>query len=379
MATTRPAGARHHNAETFRTDAELWLQENVPTYWRKNRGSLSEDEEIRIRSHWDRQLWEAGYAGLSLSTEYGGQGLGLAEEVTFHELAASAQAPDGLGRIGKILTAPTLIAHGTEDQRVRFLPPILSGEDVWCQGFSEPGSGSDLASVACSAQRVEGGYIVHGRKTWTSYGRHAQRCLLLARSGDESQRYHNLVMLLVDMSSAGITLSPIRQISGSAHFAETVFEDVFVPERDRLGEDGDGWRMAMTVLGNERGAIEAVTRYVEIRADMDLLVDCCAAGTTDGPALSELDTRVELVRWQVRKAVVRQGDSEAFLRASSILKVLWSELWQEIVRVAARTTCPDHRAHWRHQYLEARSASIYSGTSEIQRNVIAERVLGLPK
>ena len=144
----------------FRSEAARWLALNVPDEWRQNRGALTEDEETRIRWEWDRQLHAGGFAGLSIPTEYGGQGLGLHEEVIFGELAARAQAPDGLGRIGKILTVPTLIAHGTEHQKATYLPAILGGEQVWCQGFSEPGSGSDLASVACSARRVAGGYLV---------------------------------------------------------------------------------------------------------------------------------------------------------------------------------------------------------------------------
>jgi alkylation response protein AidB-like acyl-CoA dehydrogenase len=363
----------------FREDAERWLAANVSERWRQNRGALDEAEETRIRADWDRQLYEGGYAGLSLPVEYGGQGLGLAEEVVFGELAARAQAPDGLGRIGKILTAPTLIAHGTEYQKTTFLPPIMSGEHVWCQGFSEPGSGSDLASVTCSARRVDGGYLVRGRKTWTSYSRHSHRCLLLARTDEQAPRYRNLSLLLLDMDAPGVEISPIRQISGSEHFSETSFEDVFVAEEDLVGAEGDGWRMAMTVLANERGAVEGITRYVEIRADMDLLQQCCARPGEATDQLRNLDTRVELVRWQVSKAVARQYDAQSFLRSSMVLKVMWSELWQEITSLAAKLSCPVHRAHWRHQYLESRSATIYSGTSEIQRNIIGERVLGLPK
>lgn len=363
----------------FRQEAERWLAENVSEEWREHRGALHEDDETRIRADWDRTLHKGNYAGLSLPVEYGGQGMGLAEEVIFHELAARAQAPDGLGRIGKILTAPTLIAHGTEHQKATFLPPIMSGDHVWCQGFSEPGSGSDLASVTCSAKRVEGGYLVRGRKTWTSYSRQAHRCLLLARSDDQAPRYRNLSLLLLDMNAPGVEISAIRQISGSQHFSETFFDDVFVSDEDRVGEEGDGWRMAMTVLANERGAIEGITRYVEIRADMNLLQQCCARPGEAAEQLQELDARVELVRWQVSKAVARQHDLQAFLRASMVLKVMWSELWQELTSLAAKLSCPAHRSHWRHQYLESRSATIYSGTSEIQRNIIGERVLGLPK
>jgi alkylation response protein AidB-like acyl-CoA dehydrogenase len=363
----------------FRARAERWLAENVSEQWRKNRGALGEEEETRLRAEWDRKLYEGGYVGLSLPVEYGGQGLGLAEEVIFGELAARAQAPDGLGRIGKILTAPTLIAHGTDYQKSTYLPPIMSGEHVWCQGFSEPGSGSDLASVACSAKRVDGGFVVNGSKTWTSFSRHAHRCLLLARSDDQAPRYRNLSLLLLDMNAPGVSLSPIKQISGSQHFTETFFDDVFVPDQDLVGAEGEGWRMAMTVLANERGAVEGITRYVEIRADMDLLQECCAQQGEAADRLRELDIRVELVRWQVSKAVAREDDPKSFLRSSMVLKVTWSELWQELTGLAATLSCSAHRAHWRHQYLESRAATIYSGTSEIQRNIIAERVLGLPK
>lgn len=365
--------------EQFRSDVERWLAENVAERWRQNRGALDEHEETQLRADWDRKLFAGGYAGLSLPVEYGGQGLGLAEEVVFGELAALAQAPDGLGRIGKILTAPTLIAHGTEFQKSAYLPPIMSGEHVWCQGFSEPGSGSDLASVSCSAKRVDGGYVVNGRKTWTSYSRHAHRCLLLARTDDQAPRYRNLSLLLLDMRAPGVKISPIKQISGSTHFSETDFEDVFVSKEDLVGAEGEGWRMAMTVLASERGAVEGITRYVEIRADMDLLQQCCARPGEAVDRLRDLDTRVELVRWQVSKAVSRQDDPQSFMKSSMVLKVTWSELWQELTGLAATLSCPAHRAHWRHQYLESRSATIYSGTSEIQRNIIAERVLGLPK
>lgn len=365
--------------EQFRARAESWLAENVPERWRQNRGALDEDEETQIRAQWDRALYRGGYSGLSLPREYGGQGLGLAEEVVFGELAARAQAPDGLARIGKILTAPTLIAHGTDHQKSTYLPAILSGEQVWCQGFSEPGSGSDLASVTCSARRVEGGYLVNGRKTWTSFSRQAHRCLLLARTDEQAPRYKNLSMLLLDMHAPGVTISPIKQISGSQHFSETFFEDVFVSADDLVGGEGDGWRIAMTVLANERGGVEGITRYVEIRADMDLLQSCCAQPGEATGQLRDLDTRVELVRWQVSKAVSRQDDAQGYLGSSMVLKVMWSELWQEITSLAATLSCPQHRAHWRHQYLESRSATIYSGTSEIQRNLIAERVLGMPK
>lgn len=378
MSTTVKSG-NVGGAEGFREAARQWLEENVPEYWRKNRGALSEDEEARIRLEWERQLYAGGYSALSLPQEYGGAGFGLAEEVTFGELAARAEAPDGMGRIGKILVAHTLAKIGTQAQKQQIIPKIVSGEQIWCQGFSEPGSGSDLASVSCSARAVDGGFLVRGRKTWTSYSKYADKCILLARSDENAPRYHNLTMLMVDMHAPGIELSPIRQISESQHFSETTFDDVFVSSEDVMGEVGEGWKVAMVVLENERGLVEAMARYVEIRADMNLLLECCAQPGEATDEVSDLDTRVELVRCQVSKAVAVEDDAKAFLRASSILKVTWSELWQELTGLGLKLSCRAHRDHWRHQYLESRSATIYSGTSEIQRNIIAERVLRMPK
>lgn len=372
----RPAAT----AQEFRERAAAWLRENVPAEWRDNRGALDEEQESRIRSDWDRRLHRGGFAGISFPAEYGGQGRSMEDEVAFFELAARMQAPDGLGRIGKILTAPTLITLGTDEQKSKYLPPILSGDEVWCQGFSEPGAGSDLASVTTTARRTEGGWLIRGTKTWTSFSKHAHRCLMLARSDADAPRYHNLTFFLLDMNQPGVRVEPIRQMSGSSHFSETHYDDAFVADVDVLGEVGEGWRVAMTVLGSERGLIEGIVRYVEIRADVDTLLTCCCAD--DANRLSVVrgfDARAEVIRWQVAKAVAVRDDEEEGWRAASVLKAWWSEFWQEITHFASTLDCPIHREHWRHQYLESRSSTIYSGTSEIQRNVMAERVLGLPK
>lgn len=370
---------RANDRESFRSGARMWLNRSVPDRWRMNRGALDEEEESTLRLEWEKILFRGGYAALSLPIEFGGQGLGLAEEVIFGELAAQAQAPDGMGRIGKILVAPTLVALGTEAQKRQYIPLIVSGELIFCQGFSEPTAGSDLANVSCSARKVNGGYVIRGRKTWTSYSRHADRCLLLARTDNEAPRHRNLTMFMLDMHQPGVDLSPIRQISDSRHFSETVFDDAFVSNDDVIGDVNHGWNVAMIVLGNERGTIEGVARYVEIRADMDLLIRCCAGPAESTDRLQDLDIRVELIRWQVAKAVSRLDNLESHIRSTSVLKVTWSELWQEITSLALTLSCTIHRAHWRHQYLESRSATIYSGTSEIQRNILAERILGMPR
>jgi len=365
--------------EDFTEAARTWLQANVPTRWKENRGSLTEHESDDIRHEWDRQLHRGGFAGLSLPKEFGGQGLSMIEEVIFHDLAAQEQAPDGLARIGRILTAPSLIGHGTEDQLARFLPKILSGDEIWCQGFSEPNAGSDLAGVTTRAVKVEGGYLISGRKTWTSFAKMAQRCLLLAQTDPSAPRHKNLTMFMLDMKQPGITLSPIKQASGLSHFAEVQFEDVFVADEDRISEEGTGWQVAMTTLMNERGSVEATSRYVEIRSDMDLLLKTLGDRPELRMQLEELDMRVELVHWQVSKAIDIDIDSPDFFRATSIMKVLWSELWQATSTFGLENMTPETADHWRLQYLETRASSIYSGSNEIQRNIISERVLGLPR
>ena len=363
----------------FVESARTWLSSAVPQRWLANRGALSEDEKIEIRSEWDRQLFRGGYAGLSIPREYGGQGLQLREEVLFHELAARANAPEGIGRVGKILTVPTLITHGSEDQKARYVPGIMAGTSVWCQAFSEPGAGSDLASISTFARKVDGGYRVTGQKTWTSFAQYSERAILLAKTSKDAPRYRNLGFFLLDMKQPGISFRNIRQISDTSHFAEVFLDDAFVADEDLVGGEQDGWKIAMTTLTAERGGVEAITRYVDIRGDLDVLLSCCAKGTLVEPAAEKLDVRLELVRWQVMKALDFVDDDVAFFRRTCMLKVTWSDIWQEVTALAIGIGCADHEEHWRNQYLETRAMSIYSGTNEIQRNIIGDRVLGLPR
>lgn len=367
--------------DEFERRAAVWLEENVPDRWRHHRGALKPEESDEIRRQWDRALWEGGYSGLSIPAEYGGQGLTLAEEVAFHVLAGKAKAPDGFGRVAKVLVAPMLIANGSEEQRERYLRPLLTGDEVWCQGFSEPNAGSDLAGVSTRATRTAGGFLINGTKTWTSFAQHAGRCFLLAKSDPEAPRYKDLSMLLVDMHQPGVTIHDIKQISGAVHFAEVHFTDAFVAEEDLVGSEGDGWKIAMHVLNHERGGTEAAARYVEIRADVDLLLATCGERPELALQIDELDVRAELLRWQLAKVVDldRIGDEAGFNRAVSILKVLWSELWQDVTRLGVESMVTESHEHWRYQYFESRAVSIYSGTNEIQRNIISERVLGLPR
>ena len=366
-------------AEAFRTRTREWLSEHVPAEWRDARMDLDEDKQVQIRRDWDTALFEGGLAGLSWPTEYGGRGLSTLEIVIFNEECARAGAPEGLGRIGRLLTGPTLIACGSDEQQRRYLPGIISGSEIWCQGFSEPGAGSDLASVSTRAVRDGDGYRVSGQKIWTSFAHYADRCLLLAKTSAEARHHHNLSMLLLDMHQPGVEISSIRQISGARDFNEVRFDNVYVSDADLVGVENEGWRVAMTVLGNERGAVEAINRYIEIKGIVDLLQGCCGRGA-DQTAIADAVAQVELVRRHVIRTVeteVNGGDGADAL--SSILKVTWSELWQRIADLGLAGGCAEHRDRWRHEFLDSRAATIYSGTSEIQRNIIAERVLGLPK
>lgn len=366
--------------ENFAAEAEKWLATAVPVQWRADRGRLTGQQSDELRREWDRKLWEGGYSGLSIPREYGGGGLGLAEEVVFHVLAGKAQAPDGLTRVGKTLVAPLLIKSGSPAQREKYLPPMMRGDEVWCQGFSEPEAGSDLANIQTKARRADGGYRITGQKVWTSFAQHSHRCLVLAQTQPDAGRYRNLSMFLVDMAQPGITISDIKQISGAVHFAEVGFDDVFVAEEDRVGADGEGWQIAMRVLADERGGVESASRYVEIRSDLDLLLDTVGDQPELTRSLRDLDVKAELLRWQLAKVVDREDDANAaFQRSASVLKVMWSELWQDVTRVGLETAPQEHRPHWRYQYLEARAVSIYSGTNEIQRNILSERILGLPR
>ncbi len=297
----------------------------------------------------------------------------------FHEAAARAHAPEGIGRVGKILTIPTLIAHGTAEQRAKYLPSILHGEQVWCQGFSEPGAGSDLANIATTARKVDGGYVLSGQKTWTSFAQYSQKALLLARSDPEAPRHRNLSFFLLDMDQPGVTYRTIRQISDTTHFSELFLDDAFVADEDLVGAQGAGWAVAMTTLTAERGGVEAITRYVDIRGDLDVLLACCVTGPLDRAKAADLDVRLELLRWQVIKALDFADDEAALFRRTCILKVIWSEVWQRVTETGLATHCPLHKEHWRNQYLETRAMSIYSGTNQIQRSIIGDRVLGLPR
>lgn len=359
-------------AQEFRGELRAWLANAVPRRWVDERSQVGAEEAQQIQVDWDQELHTSGWAGIAWPEQFGGRGLGTLEELLFYEESARAGAPDGFGRIGRILAGPTIMTAGTEQQKETYLPRILDGSEIWCQGFSEPGAGSDLASVATRAVKVDGGYRVSGQKIWTSFAQYSRRCLMLAKTSAEAPRHHNLSFLLLDMEQDGVDVRPIRQINGQEEFSEVFFDDVFVPDADLVGEENEGWRIAMIVLGNERGTTEAATRLIEASG---LLSTLATSDLVDPVRLAELQERVELLRWHIVRASEERANGEDWFPAGSTLKVQWSELIQDIVDLGIRSADAATRAYWRQHYLDSRAMSIYSGTNEIQRNIITDRVL----
>lgn len=362
----------------FREDAREWLQLAIPREWRDHELDLTEDEAVALRRAWDRTLYLGGYAGLSWPGEVGGKDAGPVMEVAFHEELARARAPEGFSRIGRVMVGPILIASGTAAQRERFLPGILDGSEIWCLGYSEPTAGSDLAALRTKAVRVPGGYLVSGTKTWTSYANHADHCMLLARTDTDGPAREQMNMLAVDMIEEGIEISPLMTIAGDVHFNEVRFDNVFVAEADRIGPHGGGWQVFRKSLAAERGMTVALNHYMDLVREVDVLRTCCAPRCPDRGATSfadALDARVEIVRWHILKVSELAARDEPATRERLVFKLYWSELAQQLATFGERVSCPRHRDFWRYRGLRARAATIYGGTSEIQRDTIARRAV----
>jgi alkylation response protein AidB-like acyl-CoA dehydrogenase len=335
---------------------------------------------------------EAGYAGLTWPVEHGGRGWPVGMLAVFLEETTRLGTPEHIGTVGVNVAGPIIMDHGTGDQQDRYLRRILSGDDVFCLGLSEPGAGSDLAAVRTSARAVPGGYVVDGSKVWSSYAHLAQHCVLLARTGALSDRHRGLTCLVVDMTAPGVTVRPIRQLTGGAEFNEIVLEGVPVPSCDVLGSPGDGWRVAMTGLAYERGVL-GFTLTCRLAAQFERLVETVQLlGRGDDPLvldrLGDLGASVAGVRWLGRRALADLATGTDAGRLAPIVKLRWSEANQQLTAAAidllgpaAQLTGPDSLwdGYWQHHHLRSRGNSIEGGTSEILRDVVAERVLGLPR
>ncbi|MDM4719407.1 acyl-CoA dehydrogenase family protein [Micromonospora sp. WMMA1363] len=379
--------------EEFRRAARAWLAENVSAELRGAGGPGREHEAYRERLAFDRRLAAAGWTCLGWPVEHGGRGATLAQQVAFHEEYARAGAPARVGYLGEELLGPTLIAYGTAEQCRRFLPRIRAVEELWCQGYSEPGAGSDLAAVATRARLVGDEWIVDGQKVWTSLAHVADWCFLLARTGPpgaESRRA-GLSYLLVPMRQTGVTVRPIRQLTGTSEFNEVYFDGARTSRDLVVGEVGEGWRVAMGTLAFERGAA-TLGQQVGFQRELEGLVSLARQlGVAGDPLLRDALARAFIGLWALRAHTLRtmaETDRHGPGQGASAVKLLWARWHRRLGELAMQVrgasgavarAAPYDLDEWQRLFLFSRADTIYGGSDEIQRGIIAERVLGLPR
>jgi alkylation response protein AidB-like acyl-CoA dehydrogenase len=346
---------------------------------------------------WSLKLFDAGYAGLTWPTQYGGAGAPYTHQAIFLEEVARAEAPEHIGVIGLGMAGPTIISHGTDEQKGRYLRSILSGEDVWCQGFSEPGAGSDLASLRTKAVRDGDTFVVNGQKVWSSFAHIADWCILLTRTDPDAPKHAGLTYLLVDMHSDGVEVRPLRQVTGDPEFNEIFFNDVRVPASNVVGEVDGGWKVAMTTLLHERGTLGfALTARLEVQLNK-LLKVAREVSVNGRRAADDLLIKDGLAQRWIELQALRFTNYRALTKLmtdgvpgpeGSIAKLHWSESNQRLTKLALEILGPRAQldgvdsvwgGYWQYQQLRSRGNTIEAGTSEILRNIIAERVLGLPR
>jgi alkylation response protein AidB-like acyl-CoA dehydrogenase len=386
--------------ERYRQRVRAFMQENLPEGW-GNPGykQPSGDAATEFQRDWTRRLHRAGFLGMAWPREYGGQGASQIELAIFNEEAARVRAPNPINGVGLILAGPTIMAHGTEEQKKRFLPKILSGEELWCQGFSEPNAGSDLGSLRTRAELAGDEFVVNGQKVWTTLAQIADWCILMVRTDPAAPKHRGISYLLVDMKTPGVTVRPLRQMTGGHEFNEMFFENVHVPRTNLLGELNNGWRVGMTTLMNERGT-SAFAVWLRYRIMFEELVEMARKRVRNGrPATEDRVMRQQLAQAYIDLEGLRYVSYRTFSQIlkggtpgpeGSISKVVWSELNQRMNELAMALQGPDSQlmrespyaieeGRWQFTFLRSRANTIEAGTSEIQRNIIAQRVLGLPK
>ena len=380
---------------SFREEFRKWLQANIPAPWTGNASNEEDSKEyINYLSAWQRKVYEGGWAGISWPKEYGGRGASVNEQAIFNEEMALANAPPLINHIGLAMAGPTIISLGTEEQKKRYLTPLLSGEEIWCQGFSEPNSGSDVASLSTKAVRDGDHFVINGQKIWTSYAHYSSMCLLLVRTDASGPKHKGITCLLLDMKSPGVTVRPLKQMTGESGFNELFFDNVRVPVSQVLGEIDHGWKVAITILMNER-ANSGTGMYVTYKRIFDELIErsrvTAAAGRKAGSdpvmrqKLAQSYIDLEIFRLNATRALTRVSKDGVPGPEGSILKLGYSETYQRLMQTAMEALGPHAQINdfdggqWAFNYLRCRASTIAAGTSEILRNIIAERVLGLPK
>jgi alkylation response protein AidB-like acyl-CoA dehydrogenase len=387
--------------EAFRDEVRAWLKKSLPKGWagrRPSAGSSRAPERIQFLKDWAKKLYDEGWAGIAWPKEYGGRGATLMEQIIFNEEMARARAPEHINVIGLSMAGPTIIAHGTEEQKKRFLPKILSAEEIWCQGFSEPNAGSDLANVQMRAERDGDHFLLTGQKVWTSYAHIADWCILLVRTDSSGARHAGLTYLLGDMHTPGVTVRPLVQITGDPEFNETFYENVRVPVENVVGGIGNGWQVAMTTLMHERGTF-VFALQVRSRMILDELLAKAKKTIRDGrPVVENPMIRQKLAQAHIEIEILKLNGYRSITKLlkgepgpeGSIGKLFWSDINQRMLELAMEVLGPtaviekgskytEEEGFWLYHFLRSRGNTIEMGTSEIQKNIISERVLGLPR
>jgi alkylation response protein AidB-like acyl-CoA dehydrogenase len=377
--------------EEFRAELRSWLTEHAPPAVE----IASTEGDAETLREWQRTLHAGHWVGIHWPVEYGGRGASMTQVAIYNEELARAGAPPLLGRAGLTLVGPTLMAHGTEAQRARWMPRILGADNIWCQLFSEPGAGSDLASLSTRAPKSGGAYRVTGQKVWSSYATFADMGIALVRTDPDAAQHLGISMLAIPMDAQGVDVRPLRQMTGEYEFNEVFFDEVEVPVENLIGPEHEGWRVANTTLGNERGGSFVWKEQVLLEAASERLAEACArrgltkdARVRQRLAQSWID--VEIFRLHNARTLDRLERGEEIGAESSIVKLFWAGASQRLYDTAidvlgpgALLTADDPGAmdggRWERGLLTTRANSIMGGSSEIQRNILGERVLGLPR
>jgi alkylation response protein AidB-like acyl-CoA dehydrogenase len=379
--------------EAFRQEVRSWLDANLPAEWRHGGvGGYREDDETEIQRQWQRRLHGGGWLKLAWPVEAGGRGATPVMQAIYQEEMSKAGAPIILGRLGVSLLAPALLVHGSTWQKEAYIEKILSGELIFCQGFSEPDAGSDLAGLRARAERRDGKWVLNGQKTWSSGAHYADKSFLLARTDSQKDAHHGIGFFLVDMRQPGVEVRRIRQMTGGGEFCEIFLSGAEVEERDLVGDTEAGWKIAMTVFAFERGGLAQASRFERAVQELAALAREQGAGA---------DTRVrqQVAQAQIEAHVFRLIGLRNLTKAqhgqapgpeASLTKLYWSEMDKRIQETAMSVQgpyaalAPDspfalEDGRWQFGWMWAQAETIYAGSSEIQRNIIAERVLGLPR
>jgi alkylation response protein AidB-like acyl-CoA dehydrogenase len=367
--------------EAFRDELRAWIADNHP-------GEEPEGDEaaFEFRRGWQRRLSADRWAGVSWPEEYGGRGATLVEQALFNEELAAARAPAVANVLGLVMGGPVVIAHGTEEQKERYLGPILTADEIWCQGFSEPESGSDLASLKTRAVKSDGGWVVTGQKVWTTLAHHAKWCMLVARTDPDVPKHKGLTYFLMDMEQDAVQVRPLVQITGEPEFNELFLEEAYVPDENVVGGVGNGWGVAITTLMHERAGL-AFGLQVQLKIALGELIELIRERGLEGDPivrqrLGQLYIEAEALRlnaWRGLTQIMKTGVPGP---EGSLPKWQWSEANQALTELAMDVLGPEAPradSDWTYRFLRARANSIEGGTTEILKNIVAERVLGLPR